>query len=105
MQEEEFPNMWVGCLINCCRPNWEVTTSIFENFVSLCLYQFEDLVLKSSRTTVGNGFCLQILSNESCKLSANSSKKSEDWLVDRYKEMKLHDFPPIKISKIKHSCR
>ena len=107
MQEEEFPNMWVGSLINCCRPNCEVTASILETsyFVSLRLYQFEDLVLKSSGTTVGDGFWLLILSNESCKLSANSSNNSEDWLVDRYKEMKLHDFLPIKISKIKHSCR
>ena len=78
MQEEEFPNMWVGSLINCCRPNCEVTASILDTsyFVSLCLYQFEDLVLKPSRTTVGNGFCLLIFSNESCKLSANSSRKS-----------------------------
>ena len=27
MQEEEFPKMWVGSLINCCRPNCEVTAS------------------------------------------------------------------------------
>ena len=55
MQEEEFPNMWVGSLINCCRPNCEVTASILEtsHVFSLRLYQFEDLVMKSSRTTVG----------------------------------------------------
>ena len=45
------------------------------------------------------------LSNESCKLSANSSKESEDWLGDQYKEMKLYNFPLIKISEIKHSFR
>ena len=54
---------------------------------------------------VRNGFWLLILSDESCKLSANSSKESEDWLGDRYKEMKLDNLTPIKISKIKHSCR
>ena len=43
-----------------------------------CLYQVEDLVLKSPRTTVRDGFWLLILSNESCKLSANSSEESED---------------------------
>ena len=37
-------------------------------------------------------------------LSENSTKESEDWLGDRHKEMKVHDFSPIKISKIKHSC-
>ena len=107
MQEEEFPKMWVGSLINCCRPNCEVMALILEpSYVVLsCLYQVEDLVLKSPRATVVNGFWLLILSNVSCKLSANSSKESEDWLGNWYKEMKLHDFPTIKISKIKHSCR
>ena len=68
MQEEEFPKMWVGSLINCCRPNFEVTASILEpSYVVLSrLYQFEDLVLKSPRATVRNGFWLLILSNESC---------------------------------------
>ena len=99
MQEEEFPKMWVGSLINCCRPNCEVTASILEpSYVVLsCLYQFEDLVLKSPRTTVRNGFWLLILSNESCKLSAKSSKESEDGLGDQYNKMKLLDFPPVKI--------
>ena len=60
-----------------------------------CLYQVEGLVLKSPKTNVRNGFWLLVLSNESCKLSANSSKESDDWLGDRYKEMKLHDLPPI----------
>ena len=97
----------VSRFLNCCRPNCKVTVSILEpSYVVLsCLYQFEDLVLKSPRTTVRNGFWLLILSNESCKLSANSSKESEDWLGDRYKEIKLHDFPLNKISKINHSCR
>ena len=65
-----------------------------------CLYQFEDLVLKSPRTTVRNGFWLLILSNESCKLSANSSKESEDSLGDRYKKIKLHDFHRLKFQKL-----
>ena len=107
MQEEEFPRMWVGSLINCCRPNCEITASILEPsyVVLLCSYQVEDLALKSPRTTVKNGFWLLILSNASYKWSASSSKESDYWLGDRYKEMKLHDLPPIKISKIKYSCR
>ena len=46
-----FPKMWVGSLINCCRPNCEVTTSILgPSYVVLsCLYQVDDLVLKSPR--------------------------------------------------------
>ena len=104
MQEEEFPKMWVGSVINYCRPNWEVTASNLEPsyVVSSCLYQFQDFVLKWPGTTVRNGFWLLILSNENCKLSPNSPKESEDWLGDRYKEIKLHNFPPSKISKIKH---
>ena len=85
MQEEEFHKMWVDSLINCCKPNCEVTASTLESsyVVLSCLYQFEDLVLKSPRTTVRNGFWLLILSNESCKLSANSSKESEiDLVID-----------------------
>ena len=81
-------------MINCCRPHCEVMASISEpsDVVLSCLYQVEDLVLKSPRTNVRNGFWLLVLSNESCRLSASSSKESED---DRYKEIKLHDFPPI----------
>ena len=102
IQEEEFPKMWVSSLINCCRPNCEVTASILgpSDVVLLCLYQFEDLLLKSPKTTIKNGFWLLILSDESCKLSANSSKESEDWPGDQYKEIKLHNYPPIKNSKI-----
>ena len=97
----------VSRFLNCCRPNCKVTVSILEpSYVVLsCLYQFKDLVLKSPRATVRNGFWLLILIIESCKLSANSSKESEDWLGDRYKEIKLRDFPLNKISKINHSCR
>ena len=60
MPEEDFPKMWVSSLIICCRPNCEVTESILEplNVVLLCLYQFEDSVLKSARTNVRNGFWL-----------------------------------------------
>ena len=99
--------MWVSSLINCCRPNCEVTASILEPLyvVLLHLYQIEDLVLKSRKTTVRNGFWLLILSNKSCKLAANSLKESKDWLGTQYKKMKLYNFPPIKISKIKDSCR
>ena len=80
MPEEEFRKMRVGSLIDCSRRNCEVTASILEPsyVVLLCLYQFEDLASKSPRTTVRNGFRLLNLSNESCKLSANFSKKSED---------------------------
>ena len=80
---EEFTKMWAGSLINCCRPNCEVTESILEPsyVVLLCSYQFEDLALTSPRTNLRNGFGLLILSNESFKLSENSSKESKDSLV------------------------
>ena len=82
MLGEQFLKIWVGSLINCYRPNCEVMATIFEPLyvVLSCLYQFEDLGIKLARTTVRNAFWLLILSNESCKLSANSSKESEDWL-------------------------
>ena len=40
IQEEEFPKIWVGSLINCCRPNCEFTTSILEPrvYLSVCFY-------------------------------------------------------------------
>ena len=58
LQEEELPKMWVSSLINYCRTTCEVTVSILKPsyVVLLCLYQFEDLLLKSPRTTVRNGF-------------------------------------------------
>ena len=83
MQDKEFPKMRVGSLINCFIQCCEVSASILEpSYVVLsCLYQSEDLVLKSPRTTVRNEFWLLILSNESCKLSANSLKES-DLVID-----------------------
>ena len=77
--EEEFPKMRVGSLINRFRPNFKVTASILgpSYVVLFCLYHFEDLLLKSPRATVRNGFWLLILSYESFKLSASSSKESE----------------------------
>ena len=85
--------MIVGSLSNCCRPNCKSTGSILEpSYVVLSrLDQFEDLVLKSPRATIRNGFWLIILSNESCKLFAYSSKEFQDWLGDRYKAMKLNE--------------
>ena len=99
--------MWVGFLINSCRPNCEIAASILEPsyLVLSCLYQFEDLVLKSLKTSIRNVFWLLILPNESYNLSANSSNESKDWFGDRYKEMKLQNFPLIKIWKIKYSRR
>ena len=30
IQDTDFPWMWVGALIICCMPNWEVMVSILE---------------------------------------------------------------------------
>ena len=102
MQEEEFPKVWVGF----CRPDCEVTASILKPayVVFSCSYQFEDLVLKSPKATVRNGFWLLVLSNSSSKLFTNFSKESKDWLGDRCKKIKLHNFSQIKISNVKHFC-
>ena len=80
LPEEFRAKLWPNRPI---RPNCEVTESILESsyVVLLCSYQFEDLALKSLRTNLRNGFGLLILSNESCKLSANSSKESKDSLA------------------------
>ena len=63
--EEEFPKMRVGSLINRFRPNFKVTASILgpSYVVLFCLYHFEDLLLKSPRATVRNGFWLNPNSN------------------------------------------
>ena len=91
IKEEEFTKIWDVALIYCCRPNCEVTAWVLTLFyvALLCSYQWEYLPLKSPMRTVRNEFQLLILSNESCKLSPNSSKESKDWLDDWYKEMKL----------------
>ena len=28
--EDESVKIWVGSLVNCCKPNWDVITSILE---------------------------------------------------------------------------
>ena len=59
-----------------------------------CLYQFDDLTLKSPRTTNKYGLLFAILSKLSSKLSAKSSKVSDDWLGERYSDIKLNILPP-----------
>ena len=53
--------------------------------------------------TIGYGFLLVILSKLSSKSPANFSKTSDDWLGERYKEIKLYNLPPNDISKFMHS--
>ena len=70
-----------------------------------CLYQLDDLALKSPKMTIKYGFLLVILSELSSKLSANFSKTSSDWLGERYKEIKLHNLPLNDISKFIRSSK
>ena len=102
IQKEEFPKMRVGSLIHCFRPNCKVTASVLEPLyvLLLCLYQFEHLVLKSSRTTVRNGFWLLISSNDSCILFSNSSKKSRFALVIDIKKRNYIIPQELKLQKL-----
>ena len=105
--EGESVKIWIGSLINCCKPNWHVIASILEPslVVLSSLYQFNDLALKSPRTTNKYGLLLAILSKLSSKLSAKSSKVSDDWLGERYSYITLHILPPNDISKFMHSFK
>ena len=107
IHKEQIHKMWDDFLLKFCRPNCEVVTSALETLYVVLpySYQFQELTLKSPRTIVRNGFWLLILSNYSCKLSATSSREAENCLGDPYIEMKLHNFPPIKTIKSKHSYR
>ena len=75
-------------------PNCNVIASILEpsHIVVSCLYQLDDLALKSPRMTIKYGFLFVTLSKLSSKLSANFSKTSSDWLGERYKKVKLHTY-------------
>ena len=73
MQGDEFDKTWVGSWINSFTPNWDVIASILEPSwaVLSCLYQFDDLALKSPRKTIKKEFLLAIVSKFSSRLSAN----------------------------------
>ena len=49
--------MWVGSLIICCSPNWEVVVSISEpsKVVVSPVYQLLDVALKSPMVTIKKG--------------------------------------------------
>ena len=60
-------SMWVGSLIVCCNPNWEVMISFLEPsniFVSL-IYDLLNFTLKSPITTVKKGLVTIIASRVS----------------------------------------
>ena len=55
--------------------------------------------------TIKYGFLFVTLSKLSSKFSANFSKASGNGLGERYKGIKLHNFPPNDISKLMHSSK
>ena len=64
MQDTECPWMWVGSLIICCSPNWEVKASILEPLERVVspVYQFLDFALKSPMATIKNGLVAETAS-------------------------------------------
>ena len=107
MQDGESPIICIGSLIFCCNPYVEVISSILEpSYVVLSpLNQRFDLALKSPRTTVKKVLWAVAVSIFNSKLFANDSKSSCDWLGERYKDINLHNLPPILISKLMHSYK
>ena len=105
MQEEESPIICVSSLIICCNLNAEVIPSVLEpsHVVLLSLNQRFDLALKSPRTEVKKVLSAVVASRFNSKLFANPSKSSRNWLGERYKDINLHNSPPIVISKLMHS--
>ena len=104
MQEEESPIICVGSLIICSNPNVDVIPSILDpSYVVLSpLNQIFDLALKSPRKTLKKLLWAVAVSIFNSKLFANDSKSSCDWLGERYKDINLHNLPPILISKLMH---
>ena len=88
VQDDESVKMCVGSWTNCCKPNWDVIAWILEpsHVAVSCLYQLDDLVLKSSWMAIRYRFLFVILSRLSSKLSENFSKTSWDWLGEQLKE-------------------
>ena len=81
IQDDESVRLCVGSRINCFKSNCDVITSILEpSYVVSCLYQLDDLTLKSTKMTMKYGFLLVTLSKLSSKLYANFSKTSSEWL-------------------------
>ena len=77
-------------------------------FLSLalsCLYEFDDLTVKSPGATNKYGLFFAILSKLTSKLSAKPSKVSGDWLGEWYSDIELHILPPNYISKFMHSFK
>ena len=72
----ESVKIWVGSLIKYCKPNWDVIASISKpsKVVLSCLYQFDDLTLKLSRTTNEYKLLLAILSKLNSKYPQNPPK-------------------------------
>ena len=108
MQEEEPPVICAGSLIICCNPNAEVIPSVLEpSFVVLSsLNRRFELALTSPRVTVQKVKLLAVAASRfNSKLFANASKSSFDWLDEQYKDINLHNLPPILISKLMHSCK
>ena len=90
---------------NCCKQNWDVIASILEPswVVLLCIYQFDIKHWNYQGQLINMGFCFR--SYLSSKLSAKSSKVSQDWLGKRYSDINLHILPQNYISKLTHSFK
>ena len=54
IQDTDFPWMWVGSLITCCSPNWQVTASVLERskVVVSQVHKLLDFALKLSMATI-----------------------------------------------------
>ena len=93
--------MWVGSLIICCSPNWEVMASILEplEVVVSPVYKLLDFALKAPMTAIKKGLVADTASRVSSKSLQKFSKSSLDWFGDLYKETKFQILSQSFISK------
>ena len=94
MQDKLYGLIWVGSDIIWCKPYDEVKASIWVPSIVFISsdHQELDLALKSPTTKTSCGFWLNTLSRSLSNLAEKSLNSSDDWLGDRYKEIKKHFF-------------
>ena len=99
--------MWVGLLIICSNPNWEVTVSMLEpsKVIVSPVYRLLGFTLKSPMVTIQKGLIAEKASRVNSKLSQIFSNSSSDWFGDLYKEIELQILSPSFMTKVIRSLR
>ena len=107
MQDLEFSKMWVGSVIICDKPNFEVRSWSWEpsKLVLSISHHCLDFALKSPIIIVRNGLQLDNESRFSSRFDQNIWDLSCVWLGDLYRWIKLQILLAMLTSKLIHSFR